>query len=66
MKKTSVGFQMPVIMRVQSSQGESVYERRIIAAPHTNFELGPYSFKPKEMTFNEYHSVLSRDNVKKK
>lgn len=58
---TPADFQMPVIMRVEPSNGQSVYERHTISAPHTSLELGPYSFKPKKLIFNEYHSVLSKD-----
>jgi len=35
-------------------------------APQAAMELGPYSFKPSEIVFNEFHSVLSRDKVKKR
>ena len=32
----------------------------------SSFELGPYAKKPKDFHFNEYFSVLSKDNVGKK
>lgn len=65
-KKTPADFHIPIIMRVLSESGESVYDRRTVSAPQSSFELGPYSFKPKELLFNEYHSVLSKDNVSRK
>ena len=59
-------FKMPVVIRVQAESGESVYRREMIEGVQDSFELGPFAFTPKEITFNEFHSVLSKDNVKKK
>jgi hypothetical protein len=64
--KMEADFKMPVIIRVQPESGESVYLRQMITGPQDSFDLGPFTFKPKEMVFNEFHSVLSKDNVKKK
>ena len=64
--KAEDGFRMPVVIRVVSDGGQSVYVRQMIKCPQDSFELGPFAFTPKEMIFNEFHSVLSRDKVKKK
>lgn len=64
--KVEADFKMPVVIRVQSDGGQSVYVRQMIKSPQDTFELGPFAFTPKEMIFNEFHSVLSKDNVKKK
>jgi hypothetical protein len=64
--KMDADFKMPVIIRVQSESGESAYRREWIEGPQDSFELGPFAFTPKDITFNEFHSVLSKDNVKKK
>ncbi|MEW5795062.1 MAG: hypothetical protein AB1772_01750 [Candidatus Zixiibacteriota bacterium] len=65
-EKVDAKFEMPVIIRVASEGGQSVYVRQLIEGQQTTFELGPFAFTPKEMIFNEFHSVLSRDKVKKK
>jgi hypothetical protein len=64
--KMGAEFKMPVIIRVQAESGESVYKRKMIEGLQDSFELGPFAFKPREITFNEFHSVLSKDDVKKK
>ncbi len=64
--KMEPDFEMPVIIRVQAESGDSAYRRQMIKSPTDSFELGPFAFTPKEITFNEFHSVLSKDNVKKK
>jgi len=40
--------------------------RQMVAGDQNSFELGPFTFTPKEMIFNEFRSVLSKDKVKKK
>jgi hypothetical protein len=64
--KVGESFRMPVIIRVASEGGQSVYVRQMIEGIQDSFELGPYDFTPKEIVFNEFHSVLSKDKVKKK
>ncbi|MCD6250654.1 MAG: hypothetical protein J7J98_10020 [candidate division Zixibacteria bacterium] len=65
-KKVGADFKMPVIMRVVSEGGRSVYLRQMLEAGQSSFELGPFTFTPKELVFNEFHSVLCKDKVKKK
>jgi len=67
--KVDSTFAVPVIMRVElkgSSSDESVYLRETIKAPQATFSLGPFPSEPKKFVFNEFFSVLSQDNVKKK
>jgi hypothetical protein len=59
-------FFTPVAMRVVDSDGHSTYFRKTISSSPTEFELGPFTSEPKEFVFNEFYSVLSKDNVKKK
>jgi len=65
-EKVPADFKMPVVMRVVSEGGESVYLREMIEGNQDSFELGPFEFKPKELVFNELHSVLSKDRVRKR
>jgi len=65
-EKVPADFKMPVVMRVISEGGESVYLRQMIEGNQASFELGPFTFTPKELVFNELHSVLSKDKVKKR
>jgi len=65
-EKVPADFKMPVIVRVESEGGQSIYVRQMIEGNRASFELGPFSFTPKEMVFNEFHSVLSKDKVRKK
>ena len=58
-------FKMPVILRVGEND-ESVFVRQMIHGGKSSFELGPFAKKPKDFHFNEYFSVLSKDNVSKK
>ena len=58
-------FKMPVILRV-GENSESTFVRQMIPGGVSSFELGPYAKKPKDFHFNEYFSVLSKDNVGKK
>jgi hypothetical protein len=59
-------FFTPVAMRVVDNDGNSTYYRETIGGSRTEFELGPFTNEPKEFVFNEFYSVLSKDNVKKK
>jgi aminopeptidase N len=68
-KNVGSGFSMPVIMRIElegSTSEESVYLRETVKAPESLFSLGPFPSEPKKFVFNEFFSVLSQDNVKKK
>jgi len=64
--KVGENFHMPVIIRVASEGGQLIDVRQMIEGTRDSFELGPYPFTPKEIVFNEFHSVLSKDKVKKK
>lgn len=64
-KKVAENFAMPVIIRVQAEAGGSSYHRQMIEGASTSFEIGPLTAQPKEMIFNEFAGVLSRDKVKK-
>ena len=59
-------FKMPVIIRVESADGQSAFFRPMLNAGQDNFELGPLQWQPSNIYFNEFYSVLSKDNVKKK
>lgn len=59
-------FEMPVIMRVEMEDGSSISLRQPISAGKNELNLGPFPTRPKELHFNEYFSVLSKDKVKKK
>ena len=65
-KGVCADFHMPVMMRVESDGGASQFMREDIAGHQCSFELGPFTAKPKELVFNEFYSVLSKDKVKKK
>ena len=65
-KGVAEDFTMPVIMNVTSVDGKSTFFREPIDAPSDHFELGPIASEPKDFKFNEFFSVLSKDNVKKK
>ncbi|UCD62519.1 MAG: hypothetical protein JSW34_07045, partial [Candidatus Zixiibacteriota bacterium] len=59
-------FSMPVMLRVEHENGQSEFLREDIRGARSSFALGPYESQPKELIFNEYFSVLSKDGVKKK
>lgn len=68
-KKVGGDFSTRVLMRVEltgSSSDESLYLRETVKAPQSTFSLGPFPTEPKKFVFNEFFSVLSQDNVKKK
>ncbi len=58
-------FKMPVIIRVEEENNSS-FIKQMIPAGKSTFELGPFETNPKKFHFNEFFSVLSKDNVKKK
>jgi hypothetical protein len=64
--KVGESFRMPVMIRIASDGEQSAVVRQVIEGPQDSFELGPYAFTPKEIIFNEFYSVLSKDKVKKK
>lgn len=59
-------FTMPVLMRVEADAGTSTYHRETVTAGTTEFVLGPLQARPDKLHFNEFFSVLSKDNVSKK
>lgn len=63
--KVNDNYKMPVIIRVESEDAGSTYHRQTITGAETSFEIGPLAAKPKEMIFNEFAGVLSKDNVHK-
>ncbi|MCP4683811.1 MAG: M1 family metallopeptidase [bacterium] len=64
-RKVAEDFKMPVIFRVQSEAGGSTYFRQTVEGTQQSFELGPLTEAPKELVFNEFAGVLSKDKVKK-
>jgi len=56
-------FQMPVMIRVEAEDGSSTYHRQMISGLEDSFELGPFATEPKDILYNEFYSVLSKDNV---
>ncbi len=68
-KKVSSDYSQWVVMRVElkgSTADESVYFRENVTGPKSSFTLGPFPSEPRKFVFNEFFSVLSQDNVKKK
>ncbi len=65
-KKVGADFAAPVMMRVALADGTSVYARQTIKPGQTTFQLGPYASAPTEFVYNEFFSLLAKDNVKKK
>ncbi|MFQ5498300.1 MAG: hypothetical protein ACE5FH_01390 [Candidatus Zixiibacteriota bacterium] len=65
-KRVTANFDMPVLLRIELSDGQSRFVRESIHAGHDEFRIGPFETKPKELHFNEYLSVLSTDHVKKR
>lgn len=63
--KVSESFAMPVIIRIANEDGTNSFVRQTIAGKRTSFQLGPFAAKPKEIIFNEFASVLSKDKVSK-
>jgi hypothetical protein len=58
-------FSMPVTLQVVYEDGTQQFVRQTIAGKQTSFQLGPFAAKPKEIVFNEFASVLSKDKVTK-
>ena len=65
-KDVDPDFKMPVVLRVVTEDGQSTFYRHMISGTEDSFDLGMIDGKPKELIFNEFYSVLSRDKVKKK
>lgn len=63
--KVAGAFRMPVLLRVEFADGSSEFVRQYAEGNLSTWKLGPFSKRPKEVHFNEFYSVLSRDNVKK-
>jgi len=59
-------FKMPVIMRVVDADGQSHFMREPIEGLNDAFRLGPFDSEPKEFIFNEFYSVLCKQDVNKK
>ena len=64
-EKVPASFEMPVIIRVADQDGNKYFRERITAG-NQSIKLGPFDSEPKKMFFNEFFSVLSKDDVKKK
>ena len=56
-------FKMPVILRVESKES-SKFIKQMIPGGSSSHEIGPFDTKPKKFHFNEFFSVLSKDDVK--
>jgi len=65
-EKVGPEFRMPIMMRVEDVNGESIYLRQTVSGLSDSFALGPFATEPKELIFNEFFSVLSKDKVKKR
>jgi hypothetical protein len=65
-KAVSEDFTFPVIMRVTHDNGSSTYHRKFIPAASSTFSLGPFESKPQDLIFNEFYSVLAKQNVDRK
>jgi hypothetical protein len=65
-KAVGADFSMPVVMRVEGTEGQSSFHRPRISGHEDSFRLGPFAFEPKELHFNEFYSVLCKDKVRKK
>jgi aminopeptidase N len=63
--KVSETFSMPVIIRIANEDGSNSFVRQTITGKQASFQLGPFAAKPKEIVFNEFASVLSKDKVSK-
>lgn len=56
-------FRMPVIMRVETADGQSVFVRETLEGTQDSFSLGPFTTEPSQLHFNEFLSVLCKSNV---
>ncbi|RKX28508.1 MAG: hypothetical protein DRP47_04165 [Candidatus Zixiibacteriota bacterium] len=65
-ENVEVNYSQPVILRVKHGDGSSTFKRETISGTGTHLELGPYDIKPEKLVFNEFFSVLSRDDVTRK
>ena len=64
--KVPAEFKMPVMLRVGTVDGRSLFLRQTISGTQDSFRLGPYSVEPEELVFNEFYSVLCKSKVDKK
>lgn len=64
-EKVGADYSMSVIMRVELEKGEDRFFREQLAAPETEFQLGPFESRPKELFFNEFLGVLCKQSVKR-
>ncbi|RKX23185.1 MAG: hypothetical protein DRP35_00095 [Candidatus Zixiibacteriota bacterium] len=56
-------FKMPVMLRVESKNG-SRFIKQMIPSGKSTHEIGPFETKLEKFHFNEFFSVLSKDDVK--
>lgn len=63
--KVDADYMMPVTLRVAYEGAPDSFARQMITGNQTTFQLGPFDKKPRELTFNEFVSVLSRDKTGK-
>ncbi len=56
---------LTVLLRAAIGGDESVFFRQKLSPRKSQFELGPFDSRPSELVFNEFYSILSRDNVKR-
>lgn len=65
-KNMADDYNMPVIIRIEDTGGQSSFHRRTIPGTGGTFSIGPLAEEPATFYFNEFFSVLSKDKVKKK
>ena len=63
--KVPESFTMPVTIQVGSEDGTRQFLRQTVNGKQTSFVLGPFTSQPKEVVFNEFASILSKDKVSK-
>ena len=63
--KVPATFAVPVTIQVAHEDGSQTFLRQTVSGAQSSFVLGPFATKPKEIIFNEFASVLSKDRVTK-
>ncbi|MBD3333790.1 hypothetical protein GF356_13145 [candidate division GN15 bacterium] len=65
-QRATADFKMPVIMRVETADGQSVFVRETIDGTEDSFSLGPFASEPVQLHFNEFLSVLCHEDVSRR
>ncbi len=66
MSKVDKNFTTPILINITDENGTPKLYRETIHSSLTSLSYGPFKKKPSKFTFNEFFSVLSDDNVRKK